>query len=243
VCDVLVPLGWRVEVNAETSRFIDFGRRVMKDRLSAGWDAAVIFLGNNYNGDQIDYAATLNDMVVDFGDIPVVLLTVTEFNPDRAEVNEAILALADLYPNVRLLDWGAISASDAERLLADDGLHLTDAGRQALADSIGLTLGEAPDEPGDCLPSDYVDDSEGSIDGSGTTTTSTTIRRTNRTTTTTVRPGGTTTTVRPGGTTTTVRPGGTTTTVRQTTTTAPAATTTASPPTTDPPPTDPPPAT
>ncbi len=254
LCDVLVPAGWQAEVDAETSRFIEFAQVVLKTRLEAGWNAAVIFLGNNYDGDQIDFAARLNEVVTDLGDIPVVLLTVTEFRPDRARVNEAIRTVAGLHTNVRLLDWASISAADATRILSSDGLHLTDHGRQALADSIGLTLGQAPAQPGKCLSSDFVDDSEGSVTGVTTTTVKgsrppTTVKPTSTTvkpTSTTVRPGNTTTTVRSGGsTTTTVRAGGSTTTSPPTPTTvapttAPTAPPTA-PPTTQPPDrTDPP---
>jgi hypothetical protein len=240
---VLVPAGWQVEANAETSRFLEFAQVVLKARLDAGWNAAVIFLGNNYDGDQVDFAARLNDIVIDLGDIPIVLLTVTEFRPDRAQVNEAIWAVAGLHSNVRVADWKSVSEADALRILASDGLHLTDHGRQALADLIGLTLGEAPVQPGKCLPTDFIDDSEGSVSGDTTTTTTIAGRKPSVTTTTvrptstTVRPGGTTTTtVRPGGTTTTtVRPSSTTTTAAPTTTSPPpttAASTTTSPPTT-----------
>ena len=52
MCGALVPLGWQVELDAETSRFIQFGNKVLDKRLSAGWDASVILLGNNYGGDQ-----------------------------------------------------------------------------------------------------------------------------------------------------------------------------------------------
>ncbi len=33
MCDELVPLGWAVEVEAEPSRFIDFGNRVLDQTL------------------------------------------------------------------------------------------------------------------------------------------------------------------------------------------------------------------
>ena len=52
-CDALVPLGWQVEVDAEPSRFVDFGNDVLDKRLSAKWDAAYVFLGTNYLGDQL----------------------------------------------------------------------------------------------------------------------------------------------------------------------------------------------
>ena len=47
MCDVLVPLGWEVAVEAEPSRFIDFGNRVLDKLLVSNpppgeeWNAAV----------------------------------------------------------------------------------------------------------------------------------------------------------------------------------------------------------
>jgi hypothetical protein len=233
LCDVLVPAGWQVEIDAETSRFIEFGQTVLKSRLSAGWNVAVIFLGNNYNGDQLDYAVRLNDMVTKLGDIPIVVLTVTEFRPKQEQVNEAIQTVADLHANVRVLDWRAIADADASRILGSDGLHLTEHGRQALADAVGLTLGAAPAQPGKCLASNFVDDSEGSVTGTTTTVKgSSTTRTTVKATGTTVKPTGTT--VR--STTTTVKAGGTTTSPPTATTVAPTTPATSPPATTSPPP-------
>ena len=33
LCDVMVPLGWQVEIEAEASRFIEFGSKVLDSRL------------------------------------------------------------------------------------------------------------------------------------------------------------------------------------------------------------------
>ena len=54
MCDALVPLGWQVAIEAEASRFAEFGVRVLDQRLNAeaGWDAAVVFLGTNYEGNK-----------------------------------------------------------------------------------------------------------------------------------------------------------------------------------------------
>lgn len=43
MCSKLVPMGWRVAVEAETGQSINFGRKVLKARIYDGWDAAVIF--------------------------------------------------------------------------------------------------------------------------------------------------------------------------------------------------------
>lgn len=189
MCDALVPLGWQVEVDAETGRFIDFGREVLDERLSAGWDVAVILLGNNYLRDQDVFRAGLERMVQRISPQPVVLLTVSEFEPSRLEVNEVIFELAGIYDNVLIVDWGATTAADPS-LTGGDGLHLTDAGRTALAEQVALALGQSPEPDGKCLPGQFTDDSGGSVDGTSTTTT---VKRRTTTTTqpTTTEPPGT----------------------------------------------------
>ena len=117
-CDALVPLGWQVEVDAEPSRFVDFGNAVLDKRLSAKWDAAYVFLGTNYLGDQLAYRKQLEKIVERLSPSPVVLLTVTLFEDSRQEVNDAITLVGAQFPNVRILDWGSIAAADARRSCA-----------------------------------------------------------------------------------------------------------------------------
>lgn len=188
MCDALVPLGWQAEVDAETSRFIEFGDKVLDQRLSAGWDAAVILLGNNYRGDQQEYLLYLDHMIRRLSPAPVVLLTVTEFDPSRAKVNEVIFNMAELYDNVIIVDWAATTAAD-DSLTVADGLHLTDAGRKSLALHVALALGEAPVKPGACLPSTFTDDSGGGVTG-GPATPTTTVRHSSHSTTTTTTTAG-----------------------------------------------------
>lgn len=157
-CKALVPLGWRVEVDAEPSRFIDFGQTVLDQRLAAKWDAAYIFLGTNYGGKQAIYLKYLEKIVERLSPMPVILLTVTEFAENRREVNDAILVVASEFPNVHVLDWGAIAAADAPALLRGDGHHLTTAGREKLAATVGGVLGPAPVVPGECLPTQFTAD-------------------------------------------------------------------------------------
>ena len=67
MCLGLVPLNWAVEVDAEKSRFIDFGERVLNARLQpeAGvdWDVAAVFLGTNYGGDIEVYTRELDEIL------------------------------------------------------------------------------------------------------------------------------------------------------------------------------------
>lgn len=168
MCKTLVPLGWRVEVDAESGRFVEFGNEVLDERLASGWDAGVVLLGNNYRGSKNEYRDELSRIVDRLSPNPVVLLTVSEFEPTRAEVNEIIRELAAERDNVTVVDWATTTAEN-DGLTGTDNLHLTIAGRRALAEDVGLALGAAPQVPGACLESLFVDDSMGSVDGTTTT--------------------------------------------------------------------------
>jgi lysophospholipase L1-like esterase len=150
LCDRLVPRGWAVEVQAESGRHIEYGQQVLRRRLDADWDAAVIMLGSNYGGDPEFFGAELGEMLDELEPMPVVLVNVTEFKPDRAEVNYVIQAEANRRDNVRVLDWASRSRDD-EELLGDDGLHLSEPGREALAAMIATAFGRAPTGSGECL--------------------------------------------------------------------------------------------
>ncbi len=215
MCDALVPLGWQVQVEAETGRFIEFGNEVLKQQLDAGWDAAVVFLGTNFSAGKIEHFRTELDKIVrQLSPRPVVLLTVTDDRLDRQAVNEAIRSMAVTYPSVIVLDWGKTSA-ETPGVLSKDGIHLSDEGRAVLATNVAFVLGEAPVQPGKCLASAFTDDSAGNVNGVGSATT--VPRR--PPTTTTVKP---TTSTNPAATSTTVKP--VTSTSVAPTTTAPTAT-------------------
>jgi hypothetical protein len=155
----LVPRGWHVEVDAESGRFVDFGDRVLDNRLDAEWDVAVVMLGNNYGADKAVFHEYLAEIVDRLAPRPTVLLTVTEFRPDRADVNDTIYDIAAEHDNVRVVDWAGETAGDP-KLVGGDGLHLSDLGRVRYADVVGRELGRAPGfAEGDCLGSDFTDDS------------------------------------------------------------------------------------
>ena len=168
LCAALVPLGWQVEVDAEPSRFIDFGNTVLNQRLSSKWDAAYVFLGTNYLGDQQSYFKQLEKIVKRLSPRPVLLLTVTLFAESRQQVNDAIYLVSSQYPNVHVLDWGAIATADAATILRGDGQHLTDSGRATLASTVAGFMGQAPAEPGRCLQTAFTNDAGLSVNGSDT---------------------------------------------------------------------------
>ena len=73
------------------------------------FDAAVVHLGSNYNLDQENYLEELNEILFRIAPRPTLLMTVTEYRPAWAEVNETIDDLARLYDNVTVVDWEKIA--------------------------------------------------------------------------------------------------------------------------------------
>ncbi len=199
MCNAVVPLGWQVAVEAEPSRFIEFGNRVLDKVLVAGagpgedWDAAVVFLGSNYRGDADAYEAELVELLDRLEPRPVVLLTVTEYRPNYVEVNEVVTRLGNERDNVTVLDWAAIS--DSPGVLSGDGLHPTDTGRRVLAESVAAALGPV-EGIGDCLRSAFRDDSR--VGGDSTTVLGRRSSGSNGTSTPTTVSAPTTTTAPPG---------------------------------------------
>ena len=161
MCDSVVEQGWDVEVDAETGRFVDFGEKVLDQRLQDDFDVAVIMLGNNYGADPAVYEDYLRDIVEQLEPRPIVLSTVSVFQANRVEVNDVIYEIAQDFDNVRVLDWAGETA-DNPMLTAGDGLHLSDLGRARFADMVAEELGDAPGfGAGQCLPSAFTDDSAG----------------------------------------------------------------------------------
>ncbi|HUS43297.1 MAG TPA: hypothetical protein VMY16_11580 [Ilumatobacteraceae bacterium] len=162
MCEAVVPLGWQVAVEAEPSRFVEFGNRVLDKLLvddadpDDDWNTAVVFLGSNYRGDAEAFEAELVEILDRLAPRPVVLLTVTEYRPNYVEVNEVVNRLGAEHENITVLDWRSIS--DTPGVLSSDGLHPTDTGRRVLAESVAAALGPAVGE-GDCLRSTFRDDS------------------------------------------------------------------------------------
>lgn len=163
MCDELVPLGWQVAVEAEPSRFVEFGNsvldRVLDDEPAAedDWHAAVVFLGSNYDGDPFAYANELGEILDRLAPRPTVLFTVTEYRSNYAEVNDVVRRFAEEYGNVTLLDWQAIAEEPG--VLSGDRLHPSELGRNVLAQAVAAVLGPVSIGDGDCLRSTFRDDS------------------------------------------------------------------------------------
>lgn len=159
LCDTMVPLGWAIEVDAEPARRIQFGNEVLDVRLRVEWDAAVVMLGNNYVSQNPEWFRSQLKLILDrLSPRPIVLFTVTYSSEKKIAVNEMIREAAVGRDNVWILDWAAYTTAHPE-VLRSDGLHITEEGRQVLADELARVLGTAPTQPGECLGTDFFDDS------------------------------------------------------------------------------------
>lgn len=148
-----------IEVDAEPARRIQFGNEVLDTRLQVEWDAAVVMLGNNYISVNPDYfERSLEKIINRLSPRPIVLFTVSLSSEKKIAVNEMIMEAAAAHENVVILDWAALTTAHPE-ILRQDGLHITEPGRQVLADELAKVLGPAPTQPGECLGTSFFDDS------------------------------------------------------------------------------------
>lgn len=235
MCDVLVPLGWAVEVDAEPGRFIEFGNRVLDRRLDpdggddTAWDAAAVFLGSNYRGDQEEYEAELLEILGRLAPRPTLVFTVTVYRSEWAEVNEIVERAAAEFDNVTVLDWRTIAETPG--VLSSDGLHPTEAGELVLVEMTAAQLGRAPVGEGECLRSQFT--SNAAINGGSSSGSSSSSSSSGGST---AGSSGGSSSGSTGGTSGGSSGGGTTGTTSPATTAAPST----DPPATNPPPTDPP---
>jgi hypothetical protein len=143
--EVLKPLGWKYTMDAVVGRSTQDGRRALSKRKSEVHQVAVVFLGNNYDGNQQDFADEVDRILTILKDVPrVLLVTVQESRRQQSEVNDVLWEKAAANPGqVQLVDWATL-ASTHDDINGPDGLHLNGKGTQLLANLIGQALGPAP---------------------------------------------------------------------------------------------------
>jgi len=147
MCAALEQFGWSAEIDAVTGRHVEYGEEVLDFRDAAGqadFDVAVVMLGNNYRGDYDDFTTRYDALLERLAPRPTVVVTLTETVADHSRINAWLRWRSYFRPNVVVVDWAEVTASDPDRLLAGDGLHLTDAGRDRLALLTVAALGAAP---------------------------------------------------------------------------------------------------
>ena len=156
-CGLMVPQGWNVALEAEAGQFAEFAGKVLDLRWSEGWDAVVIGLGSNYDGNKDRYRTAMEKTIARVSPLPILLINTTEFRKSQADVNTIIEELVAEHKNISLLDWRTISATRSLR--SNDGIHPSPDGRIVLATAIARAVGVAPTAPGDCMKVYFQDDS------------------------------------------------------------------------------------
>jgi lysophospholipase L1-like esterase len=124
-------------VDATVSRQMSEGPAVV--RSHAPYPATVIVhLGTNGTVNGADVEAMMQALE----GVPTVVLTTVQLNGGRSwqsQANGEIRAAAGRWPNARLADWEVASNGHPE-YFSGDGVHLSAAGAQAYADTLGSAL-------------------------------------------------------------------------------------------------------
>ncbi|HKY17067.1 MAG TPA: hypothetical protein VJM33_19220 [Microthrixaceae bacterium] len=135
---------WSLIVDTQVGRFTGAGVEVATDYAADDdiGDIAVVGLGNNYLGDEAEFAAQVEEMMTALAGVDHVLwLTVAEYEDDQHEVNEVLRAAQAHHPNLVLVDWNSWWDSEPDFTGADQ-LHLTPEGAEAMAALIGDAVDE-----------------------------------------------------------------------------------------------------
>jgi hypothetical protein len=170
MCDALVLFGWKAEIDAESGRDIQFANEVLDDRLSGPnsdeWDAVALSFGSQVQGTDskaVDRFEAALDAVIDrISPRPVALFTLADTGVSAEVVNDVIRSRRDTHPNVVIVEF-ADAGSDGVPVIDDTSRTLTDDGMKRLSIRTAAAVGKAQgDALGECLPSDYTNDSNSS---------------------------------------------------------------------------------
>jgi hypothetical protein len=167
LCDALALFGWQAEIDAEPGRDVDFAFDVLDARLEVegelDWDAVAFSFGSGVDGtDEGELAAFTEDLdaiIERVSPRPTILFTLVEVDDGRAAVNDIIRSRRDAHPNVVVVEF-ADAGSDGVDVVDPAGLELTDDGMKRFSVRTAAAIGKAPGAgDGECLPSDFIDDS------------------------------------------------------------------------------------
>jgi hypothetical protein len=164
MCQALTLFGWDTEIDAEPGHDLGFVDEVLDARFEAAtdppWDAVALMVGNELDGADPAVAAAfaegLDALIERIAPTPVVLFTLPVVDVGRAELNDIIRDRPNSYVNVAVIDF-AEKGGDADEVVDDAGLALTDDGNKRLSVITAAAVGKAPgDTEGECLPTDYT---------------------------------------------------------------------------------------
>ena len=139
-------VGWQVTMDCVGSRRLPQGIEELQANRSRIGAVVVIQMGNNYiAGEDGTFASQIDQAMRVLAGVKLVMwVTVAEEWPSRVMINEAIRASASRWPNIRIADWAPIIAAHPDYAFPPDMLHLSWAGRAAMAHLIASVVGPAP---------------------------------------------------------------------------------------------------
>jgi hypothetical protein len=141
--------GWSVIADTRVGRFIDEANRVVLKRRKDVGQIAVLNLGNNYNGDEVAFAQSVDTALAGLTGVShVIWVNTGEFEEDRAEVNEVLREAAKTHPNLTIVDWNSWWEQD-DSLTSGDRVHLTPDGAQAYAALVAASVLQVTEAAGE----------------------------------------------------------------------------------------------
>jgi hypothetical protein len=136
-----------VTVDAVESRSLLGSVSLLRQHRAGLGEVVVVALGTNDGTDPVEFAHRIDLAMAALQGVPHVLwVNQRQFAPGRDAMNAQLVAATARYPNLRVLDWNAtVDANPAE--VGPDGIHLTDAGKAAMATLVAGAVREALTPP------------------------------------------------------------------------------------------------
>ncbi len=124
---------WSLVADTRVGRFLPEAIEVLRKRSDQLGEVVVLNLGNNYNGDEVAFAAEVEEAMTVLAEVDhVIWLTVGEYEPEQVEVNTVLRSAAEVHRNLVLLDWNTIW-QNSDGWTGYDDLHLTPEGSEVYA--------------------------------------------------------------------------------------------------------------
>ncbi len=139
--DILSRLsGWEVTVDAEVGRSTVGGLEVLQRERARIGDIVVVHLGHNDGASRATFRSRIDAVMDELAGVDRVLwLNLAEFDQWVPATDEELAAAPARWPNLEIVEWRSVAASDPAYLYSD-GIHLPPPGRRAMADLIGESV-------------------------------------------------------------------------------------------------------
>jgi hypothetical protein len=132
-----------VTVDAQQSRSLLGAVSLLQQHRPEMGDVVVVALGTNDGTDPAEFARRVDLVMGALQGLPHVLwVNQRVFAPGRAQLDAELTAASGRYPNLRVLDWNAVVDANPATV-GPDGIHLTDAGKAAMANLVAGAVRDA----------------------------------------------------------------------------------------------------